>query len=207
MKQMLKNKVLNEILEWVICFVIAYVIYICINYFFGTIAGIKQTSMYPTAKDGERVIVGRRILYNKELKRGDIVTLVAPDEELEQSDIYAPYIERTGLDWFIYNILEIGKKSYVKRIIAVGGDTIKITEEGTVYLNGEELQEDYLAEGVTTPILGDYYELQVPKGYVYVMGDNRSASKDSREFGVVPLDKIEGKVLLRIWPLNKVGEI
>lgn len=205
---MLKNKVLNEILEWVICFVIAYVIYVCINYFFGTIAGIKQTSMYPTAKEGERVIVGRRILYNKELERGDIVTLVAPDEDLKKDDsIYAVYLERTGFDWFVYDVLEIGKKSYVKRVIAVGGDSIKITENGEVYLNGELLEEEYLSHDVTTPITGPYYDLVVPDGYVFVMGDNRTASKDSREFGVVPLDKVEGKVHIRIWPLNKWGEI
>lgn len=208
MKQMLKNKVLNEILEWVICFVIAYVIYVCINYFFGTIAGIKQTSMYPTAKEGERVIVGRRILYNKELERGDIVTLVAPDEELKKDDsIYAPYIERNGFEWFVYNVLEIGKKSYVKRVVAISGDSIKITEAGEVYLNGELLEEDYLVSDVTTPITGPYYDLVVPEGYVFVMGDNRAASKDSREFGVVPLDKIEGKVHIRIWPLKSWGEI
>lgn len=207
MKQILKNKVLNEILEWVICFLIAYIIYVVINFFFGTIAGIKQTSMYPTAKDGERVIVGRRILYNKEISRGDIVTLVAPDEELQTEGIYASYVERTGLDWFIYNVLEIGKKSYVKRVIAVGGDHLRIDEEGTVFLNGEALEENYLAENVITTITGDFTDLTVPDGYVFVMGDNRAASKDSREFGVVPLEKIEGKVHIRIWPLNKMGEI
>jgi len=205
---MLKNKVLNEILEWAICFVIAYVIYVCINYFLGTIAGIRQSSMFPTAKEGERVIVGRRILYNKELERGDIVTLAAPDEDLKKDDsIYATYIEHTGFNWFTYNILEIGKKSYVKRIIALGGDSIKITETGAVYLNGELLEEEYLGDDVTTPITGPYYDLVVPEGYAFVMGDNRGASKDSREFGVVPLNKIEGKVHIRIWPLNKLGEI
>ena len=208
MKQLVKNKVLNEVVEWIICFVIAYVIYIGINFFFGTIAGIRQTSMYPTAKDGERVIVGRRVLYNKDINRGDIVTLAAPDEEVKKDDsIYAPYLERTGFDWFVYDILEIGKKSYVKRVIAVGGDSIKITESGEVYLNEELLEENYLAEDVITPITGDYYDLVVPEGYVFVMGDNRGASKDSREFGVVPLDKIEGKVHIRIWPLNRWGEI
>ena len=208
MKQLVKNKVLNEVLEWIICFVIAYVIYVGINFFFGTIAGIRQTSMYPTAKDGERVIVGRRVLYNKEINRGDIITLAAPDEEVKKDvSIYAPYLERTGFDWFVYDILEIGKKSYVKRVIAVGGDSIKITESGEVYLNEEILEENYLAEDVITPITGDYYDLVVPEGYVFVMGDNRGASKDSREFGVVPLDKIEGKVHIRIWPLNRWGEI
>lgn len=208
MEQIFKNKVVKEIIEWVVCFLIAYVIYICINYFLGTIAGIRQTSMFPTAKEGERVIVGRRILYNHEVKRGQIVTISAPDNiAKDSSDVVATYIKRDGFDWFTYNVLEIGKKSYIKRVIAVGGDTLKITEDGRVVLNGELLEESYLPDGTTTPITGDYYDLKVPEGCVFVMGDNRAASRDSREFGVVPLDKVEGIVHIRVWPLNKIGEI
>lgn len=208
MKQIFKNKVVKETLEWIVCFLIAYVIYVCINYFIGTIAGIKQTSMFPTAKEGERVVVGRRILYNHEIKRGQIVTISAPDDIAKDSaDVTATYIDRHGFNWFTYNVLEIGKKSYIKRVIAVGGDTLKITEEGTVILNGEVLEEKYLPEGTITPITGDCYDLKIPEGYIFVMGDNRATSRDSREFGVVPLDKVEGIVHIRIWPLNKIGEI
>lgn len=208
MKQIFKNKVVKEVVEWVVCFLVAYVIYVCINYFIGTIAGIRQTSMFPTAKEGERVIVGRRILYNHEVKRGQIVTISAPDDMAKDpEDIVATYIDRQGFDWFAYNVLEIGKKSYIKRVIAVGGDSLKITEDGTVILNGEVLDETYLPKKTTTPITGNYYDIQVPEGYIFVMGDNRAASRDSREFGVIPLSKVEGIVHIRIWPLNKIGEI
>lgn len=208
MKQIFKNKVVNEIFEWVVCFVIAYIIYVCINYFLGTIAGIKQTSMFPTAKEGERVLVGRRVLYNHEVKRGQIVTITAPDyTDNTDGNVKAGYIERHGFSYFTYNVLEFGKKSYIKRVIAVGGDTIEITEEGAVLLNGEVLEETYLPEGTVTPITGAYYSLEVPEGYVFVMGDNRAASRDSREFGVVPLERVEGIVGIRVWPLNKIGEI
>lgn len=208
MKQIFKNKVVNEIFEWIICFVIAYVIYVCINYFFGTIAGIKQTSMFPTAKEGERVLVGRRVLYNHEVKRGQIVTITEPDyTDNTDGNLKAGYIERHGFSYFTYNVLEFGKKSYIKRVIAVGGDTIEITEEGSVLLNGEVLEETYLPEGTVTPITGAYYSLEVPEDCVFVMGDNRAASRDSREFGVVPLERVEGIVGIRVWPLNKIGEI
>ena len=66
------------------------------------------------------------------------------------------------------------------------------------------LEEKYLPEGTITPITGDYYDLKIPEGYIFVMGDNRATSRDSREFGVVPLDKVEGIVHIRIWPLNKM---
>lgn len=208
MKQIFKNKVVNEIFEWVICFVIAYVIYVCINYFFGTIAGIKQSSMYPTLKEGERVLVARRVLYNHEVKRGQIVTITAPDYiNTSDGNVVAGYTERHGFSWFTYNVLEIGKKSYIKRVIAVAGDTIEITEEGAVYLNGEVLNEEYLPEGTLTPITGEFYSLEVPEGCVFVMGDNRAVSQDSRNFGVIPEEMVEGIVNTRVWPLNKIGEI
>ena len=69
---------LKEILEWVVCFLIAYAIYLVLSYFVGTIAGIKQSSMYPTAKEGERVLISRRILFNKSIERSDVVIVEAP---------------------------------------------------------------------------------------------------------------------------------
>ena len=76
--------------------------------------------------------------------------------------------------------------------------------DGKVYLNGEELKEDYLSKDISTlPV--NYSEITVPEGYVFVMGDNRPHSTDSRTFGCIPLEKIESKVVLRFWPLNTWG--
>ncbi len=69
----MNNKVKKEIWEWIVCFVVAYVIYLVLNYFIGTISGVKQVSMYPTVKEGEKVVISRRILWNKEIKREDVV--------------------------------------------------------------------------------------------------------------------------------------
>ena len=112
----------------------------------------------------------------------------------------------TGLyNKFVYYVLEKTKISYIKRIIAVEGDHIQI-QEGKVYLNGEELDEPYLAEGeVTTG--GTFFDITVPEGYVFVMGDNRDHSIDSRSFGCIPVKKIESKVLIRFWPLDKFGTV
>lgn len=200
----MKKKVGNEILEWVLCFVVAYVIYLIINYFIGTISGIKQTSMYPTAKEGEKVVISRRVLWNKTLKRGDIVTIEAPIGMGENGQ--ALYKDYKGLDWFVYHIMEIGKRSYIKRIVALEGEHLYISEEGEIFINDEKLTEAYLTE-TTTPRSGPIYDLVIPDGCVFVMGDNRSASKDSREFGAIPLSKVEAKVGIRVLPLSKIGAI
>lgn len=203
----LKKGWIKEIVEWVVCFIIAYAIYLIINYFIGTIAGVKQASMYPTCKDGDRVIISRRTLFNKKINKGDIVIVEAPIDVEEKQNEYAVYENKTGMDFFTYNIMGLGKKSYIKRVIATGGDHIYISETGEVYINDELQQEEYLTEGLKTPRLGDFYDVIVPEGYAFLMGDNRKGSKDSREFGIVPLSKIEGKVWIRIWPLNKIGKI
>ena len=76
-----------------------------------------------------------------------------------------------------------------------------------MYINGEKLDEPYLTEGLKTPRTGDIYDIVIPEGYVFTIGDNRVGSMDCRIFGAVPLDRVEGKVVGRIWPLNRFGKI
>lgn len=203
----MKNKWIKETLEWIVCFIIAYVIYLVLNYFVGTIAGVKQSSMYPTSKEGDRVLISRRVLFNKSLSRGDVVIVEAPIDTEDNTSGIAQYEERNGLNYFTYKVMGLGKRSYIKRIIALPGEHIYISEEGDVYINDELLKEKYLVEGLKTPRMGDVYDVVVPEGYVFVMGDNREGSKDSRVFGAIPIDKVEGKVVIRIWPLNKIGKL
>ena len=86
-------------------------------------------------------------------------------------------------------------------------------KDGAVYINGEKLQEDYLQSGVVTDMHqapgqeGNFTGFTVPENYVFCLGDNRTGSRDCRSFGCIPLEKIEGKVLIRFWPLNKFGGV
>ncbi len=205
----MKSKVIKEIIDWIICIVIAYILYLIINYFFGTVSGVKQSSMYPTAKQGDKLVISRRVINPKEIKRGQIVTLEAPlfGAGLETKDNVALYPEYSGLSNFVYHVMGIGKRSYVKRVIALEGEHIFISEEGEVYIDDELLEEPYLNESVKTIRSGDFYDLVVPEDCVFVMGDNRAESADSRSFGAVPINKIEGNVVCRIWPLNKIGKL
>lgn len=202
-----KNKWLKEIVEWIVAFLIAYVIYICINFFFGTVSGVKQISMYPTAIDGEKVVIQRPTIFKKELKRGMIITFVAPIQTAEKSaDDIAVFPDPKGINKFAYDFLGIGKRSYIKRIIGLPGDRVQVAEDGTVILNGEPLEESYL-NSEKRSLVGKYMDVIVPENCIFAMGDNRGHSGDSREFGCIPINKINGYVITRVWPLNRLGKI
>lgn len=206
---------LKNILEWAYCIIIAVILALLFRFYVGTPTVVKQPSMYNTLEEGQRLILSRwtRTVHG-EYKRGDIITFEAPSEsmlspyEIDNNNPVAKYeYEPEGLiAKFNYYVLEFSKVSYIKRVIGIGGDHIKI-EDGKVFLNGQELNEPYLREGITTEKTGGFSELTVPEGYVFVLGDNRPHSTDSRCFGCIPLEKVESKVVIRFWPLNKFGKV
>ena len=147
-------------------------------------------------------------------KRGEIITFEEPakisytSSEIDLSNPVAKYEKKTGLKWFVNNFLEIGKRSYIKRVIALPGEHVVI-KDGKVYINNEELQEDYLQENVKTEIRREigFNDFDVPENCVFAMGDNRDGSIDCRDFGCIPIEKIESKVWIRITPFDKFGKI
>lgn len=214
MSEETKNR-LKDIGEWVVCIFIALVIAIIFRYFVGTPTIVQQPSMYPTLKENQRLWLNRWGRTTKKMpEKGDIITFEAPsttilsEEEINES-VIARY-ENEPTNWwkkFTYNVLEFGKISYIKRVIGVPGDHVVI-EDGNVYINGELYKESYLQSGVITNNgKGNCIDITVPDNSVFVMGDNRSQSTDSRCFGCIPLEKIESKVWIRIWPLNLFGKI
>lgn len=216
-KKWSREKIRREAIEWLFCFVVAYILYLLLNYFVGTVSGVKQISMKPTANEGEKVLIQRTIFVKKEIKFGDIITFIAPSENvnkteietgkvLEGNDAIASYDEHIGMESFTFNFMGINKKSYIKRVIGVAGDHIIVNEDGTVSRNGQILEEAYLKDG-TTSRNGAYIDVIVPEETIFAMGDNRLQSMDSRYFGCIPISKIDGYVISRIWPLNKIGEL
>ncbi|MBQ3413984.1 MAG: signal peptidase I, partial [Clostridia bacterium] len=189
----------KEVLEWILCFVIAIMLSFLFRYFVGTPTIVKQVSMYPTLKQDQRLWLNRWGRTTKKIpEKGDIITFQEPDKvsytlnEIDVTNPVAYYKERTGFEWFKYNFLEIGKRSYIKRVIATPNQHVKIAD-GKVYIDGKLLEEDYLQGGVVTEVLGaGFSEFTVPENCVFAMGDNRTRSTDCRAFGCIPLDKIEG---------------
>lgn len=169
----------EEFLEWVETIIFAFFAVILLFTFLLRQANVDGESMLPTLEGGEKLIV-HHLFY-----------------EPEVSDIV------------IVDSVNLGKP-IVKRIIAKGGDTIDIDfEEGIVTVNGQVLQEDYILELTKRDEDGQTYPLTIPEGYYFVMGDNRMNSLDSRSsaVGLVSEDEIMGKVVFRLWPLNKIGTV
>ena len=201
----------KNILEWIYCIVIAIILALLIKFFLGTPTVVKQYSMYPTYKPNDRLILNR-LERSKMPKRGDVVTFEAPSKNIYgpgEYDLNNPvakyaYQPINIFNKFTYYVLEINKTSYIKRVIALEGDKVEI-KDGKVYINNELLPEKYLAEGVKTEATGVFNNFIVPKGCVFLMGDNRSGSMDCRNFGCIPVEKIESKVVFRFWPFNKMG--
>lgn len=136
---------------------------------------VKGSSMYPTLEENDYLIISKQAYKIGEPERGDIVVF--------------PHEEDYGDD-----------PLYIKRVIALPGDHLEI-EDGKVYINGNLQQEDYINGNFT---VGDI-DYVIPEDEIYVMGDNRGNSSDSRAFGTVDIEDVTGEVLVRLYPFNKIG--
>ncbi len=206
---------IKNALEWIGCIIIAIVLALLFRFFIGTPTVVKQVSMYPTLEQNQRLWLNRWGRTTHTLpQRGEIITFEEPrkisysESEIDIKNPVAKFYDRQGWEWFVNEFLEMGdKRSYIKRVIALPGEHVKI-ENGKVYIDGKELQEDYLQPGVVTDVVGvGFSDFVVPENCVFAMGDNRNHSTDCRSFGCVPLEKIESTVAFRFWPFDKFGGI
>ena len=181
----------KEILEWVKAIVLAFVLALGITYFV-TGTRVHGASLNPTLEEQDFLIV----INNKNVKHGDIV-IVDTNLKITSKDI-------EGLGPI--SKFRIGKtKNLIKRVIAVEGDSIQLSN-GEVFLNGEKLEENYINGSQTN---GNIFIEKIPEGKVFVMGDNRGNSLDSRnsEIGLVSIKDIKGKARLRLYPFSKAGKL
>ena len=173
------KKINSEVYDWVQCLVSALLFCVIVFSFFFRIIGVIGTSMLPTYQDGNRVLISN-LFYTP--KNGDVVVL--RKESFQEEPV-------------------------IKRVIAVEGQTIRIDfEEGIVYVDDVALEEPYIADATHNALDFDG-KVTVPENHVFVMGDNRNGSKDSRDssLGCVDDRYIIGKVLLRVLPVNEFGVV
>src|SRR5258706_5274601 len=138
---------------------------------------VEGTSMMPGLEDQERIFVNKFVYRWEPIARGDIIVFRYPRDT---------------------------SKSYIKRVIGVAGDRVRI-QNGQVYVNGEALDEDYVPSDYADA--RSYPELVVPRNTYFVLADHRTMSSDSREFGPVNDRYIYGKAVFGYWPMEKLGRL
>ncbi|MBR5942514.1 MAG: signal peptidase I, partial [Clostridia bacterium] len=185
-KEKKRRDPVTGVFEWVESAIFAVVVVILLFTFVFRIVGIDGRSMVPTLQDDDRVVISN-LFYTP--KTGDIVVL------------------DTSEDTIFFNGRQYSKP-LIKRVIATGGQTVEVrnTEDGVqeVYVDGVKLEEDYI-NFQTVSRSSVQEKITVPKGYIFVMGDNRGESLDSRSFGCISENAIVGRALFRIFPLSEMG--
>ncbi|MBW3574248.1 MAG: signal peptidase I [Actinobacteria bacterium] len=167
----------RNIVEWLAILAGALVVALLVTRFLVQAFYIPSLSMFPTLHQDDRVLVNKLSYDLHEVNRGDVIVFERlPDQGGDIKDL-------------------------IKRVIAVGGDRIE-ARDGRVFVNDVAIDEPYVAPGAETTNL----EAQtVPAGHVFVLGDNRDDSRDSRFFGPLPEDLIIGRAFVKVWPLTDLG--
>lgn len=145
---------------------------------------VDGKSMEPNFHNGEYILTDKISYRIHSPKRGDVIVFKSPQDPNNKID-------------------------FIKRILGVPGDTIKV-QSGFIYLNGTKIEEDYVNDpGQVLPgrFLRENMEIEVPPGQYFVMGDNRNHSSDSREWGFVSTAGIVGRAFFRYWPLTEFGVV
>jgi signal peptidase I len=162
---------------------------------------IPSESMVPTLQIGDRVLVNKVVYHLHPPRRGDVIVFADPHP--------APEEDRNPVSAFWHWLTEgLGlstnpEKDFIKRVIALPGETIEI-HGGTVFINGLEIQDEPYLSPVKD--VSDYGPYTVPPNHVFVMGDNRTQSSDSRTLlGPIPYDKIIGRAFVIMWPPSRMG--
>lgn len=174
--------IVKELVGMVVYIVAVIVIVWFIVNYVGQRTEVSGDSMYDTLEDGDNLWIDKVTYRFKDPERFDIVVFPYQD-----SSVY-----------------------YIKRIIGLPGETVRIDEEGTIYINNEPLDESYGYEVINSGMVGRAdSDVKLGEDEYFVMGDNRNNSKDSRfeDVGNIKKDELKGKAVLRIWPLKKFGTV
>lgn len=163
--------------ELIIDAIIALVIVIVIASFF-RVTMVQQTSMTPSIKPGDCLLVSRQAYHFNDFKPGDVVVFSSQGKGCDTK-----------------------ARLLVKRVVGVPGDIITISR-GNVWINGAKVKEKYIASEKTQ---GEVYNMIVPENQLFVMGDHRSVSMDSRTFGCIKQDCVKGKAVARLFPFAAAG--
>jgi signal peptidase I len=199
-----KKSIIKEIKGWIFSILGALFIVTLLNSKVFAKVQVQQSSMENTLFTNQQLIVDKLSYNFVEPKRGDIIIFLENGEKGTIIDDALRTVDSV-VSIFNYN-KDISEKSsrLVKRVIGVAGDEVDI-KDGYVYLNGKKLEETY-AKGET--ISGEFkLPIKVGENKLFVLGDNRMVSKDSRKFGLIDCKQVDGKAIYRVYPFNQLGKI
>lgn len=184
--------------ELPILILVALVVAVLIKTFLVQAFFIPSGSMHDTLLEGDRVMVNKLAYRFGDPGRGDVIVFDNPQNADDEGEtIFGALVRHVAESLG----LSSPDSALIKRIVAVGGETIEI-RQNRVLVDGVALDEPYLKEGFRMARYGPFV---VPEGHVFVMGDNRSSSTDSRVFGAIPEGSIVGKAFVRVWPPSRWG--
>lgn len=183
-KRARRRNPLRTALEWLAVIGGALLVALLIKTFLVQAFWIPSPSMNPTLHEGDRVLVNKLADGVSDINRGDIIVFERPNSDGDNGP-------------------EHGIKDLIKRVVGLPGEQIE-ARDGVVHVDGQRLDEAYLDVGTAT---NDLQAFPVPEGYVFVLGDNRSNSQDSRSFGPVPEEAIVGRAFFRVYPLPDIGRL
>ncbi|MBW3548450.1 MAG: signal peptidase I [Actinobacteria bacterium] len=183
--------------ELLVLLAIAAVIALVLRALVAQAFSIPSTSMAPQLAVGDRVVVSKLAYRLHEPRRGDIVVFECPpaagcqmvEEEPLPARAFHGLLEAVG-------VRQPSTEDYIKRVVAMAGERVE-GRRGAVHIDGRRLVEPYLPPSTTT---ADFGPVTVPPGQLFVMGDNRGNSSDSRVFGAIDDDTVIGRAMLRVWP-------
>ena len=182
----------RSIIEWIAVIGGALIVALVIKTFLIQAFYIPSGSMETTLEIGDRVLVNKLSYRVHDVNRGDLVVFEAAEGE---GDCGQPVNQAAA------TAAEDGIKDLIKRVIGLPGDVVE-GRDNQLLVNDRILVEPYLDEGVTT---SDFGPVTIPEGCIWVMGDNRGDSRDSRSFGRIDEDHIVGRAFVRVWPLTSLG--
>lgn len=199
-----KKKVIKEIRGSIISILVTFFIVALFNSKAYAKVQVQQSSMENTLFNNQQLILDKLSYNFVEPERGDIIIFLENKEKGTIIDDTLEIIDNIG-SIFDNNKYDSKKNNrLVKRVIGVPGDEVDI-KDGYVYLNGKKLEEVYVQGNTITREFK--LPIKVGENKLFVLGDNRMVSKDSRNFGLIDYNQVEGKAIYRVYPFNKIGNI
>jgi len=196
-----KKIIFKKICGWTVSIAFAIVIAVVVDTKVFATVEVKQSSMENTLYQGQKLIT-EKISYDfTSPKSGDIIIFLEDKYKNNYPDELNILIEDVENE---VNLSSKVNTRLVKRVIGVPGDEINL-KDGFVYINGKKLNEVYVTSKTFKEDMN--FPIKVPNGKLFVLGDNRQVSRDSRSFGLIDNKQVDGKVVVRIWPLSKIGKV